>query len=813
MSKFLKRLGTKKHIFTFDITIHSVQVAVNVPVRLNIIWKRHKKLSELRNKYPISPSIGLTEINETLSMINTLYEEKSGNFLPKKASLAIIAHIDKRSTKKLGEIHLNLIDYMKEGASRIPFTIMGCPDKKAHVFVSIKAQTMGDTIKDYASDASGSEMGVEEDQLNSGNSSFSKRSEQLSCDFTSNVANESETSILDEENKMKGQNRKPPIPRKNTDGSKEVQKEEKLRYVEIKAQNSLLEKENQQLKSEKEDLRIQMEMIVEKSKKERENFMEHANMIDIDLETIKSENYKLKEKNRRRKENYKKVQKELEETSGELLTLKINFSQSEKLKFIDEIKSLKKQFFDSQNEISKLAALLESYYNEKELLENSKDQLQSLNLKQMSEISSLKLKISEQQSIIINKIPDDQISYKRKIENVVQDIKKELESAQNERDDALSHQTDLLSDIHKLKRDFTNKEDELRSKIRKLEFENEEKANEIQFLNERLEDEIKKVTNIERKTLTAKEEFNEKIVKMHKNITEIAKEKESIEKSLMNYQRKALRNRSETDPDGLEKLRKSLNTYTMENTKLRNLIKEKDIEIEELKDKVKQIEKDFGEISNHGIFTEQVDSNEEMLKERIATLQGQIQNSNQMFVREKNLILDKTRLLEKELEVALQKNKDIEKIYETQVSALRIENIVLKEHQEKMGNPGNSGIILGEEAYKQTIEMKKIENKELKTLIVKMQEELKIMEKRYMDFKMNYASLELEKESVSKKYKDIQNSLNEFTASYKLMEEEFYRTNESFGVTLNENNELVNEIQLLKGQIEELMKRRKRKNT
>lgn len=746
-------------------------------------------------------------------MINTLYEEKSGNFLPKKASLAIIAHIGKRSTKKLGEIHLNLIDYMKEGANRTSFTIQGCPDKKALVVVSVKAQSMGDSIKDYTSDASGSELGVEEDQLNSGNSSFSKRSEQLSCDLTSNVINESETNSLEEENKIKGQNRKPPIPRKNTDGSKEVEKEEKLRYVEIKAQNSLLEKENQQLKSEKDDLRIQMEIVIEKSKKERENFMEHANKIDVDLETIKSENYKFKEKLRRRKDNYKKVQKELEEVSVELLSLKANFSQSEKLKFIDEIKSLKKQIFDNQNEISKLAALLESDYNEKEIIQNSKDQLQSLNLKQMSEISSLKLKISEQQNLLINKIPDDQTSYKRKIESVVQDLKKELEYAQNERDDALSHQTDLLSDIHKLKRDFTNKEDELRSKIRKLEFENEEKANEIQFLNERLEDEIKKVSNIERKTLNAKEEFNEKMVKMHKNITEIAKEKESVEKTLMDHQRKALRNRSETDPNGLEKLQKSLNSYTTENSKLRNIIKEKDILIEELKEKVIQIERDFGEVSNHGIFTEQVDSNEEMLKERIATLQGQIQNSNQLFVREKNLMLDKTRLLEKELEVAIQKNKDMEKNYETQISALRVENIVLKEHQEKMGNPGNSQVILGEEAYKQTIEMKKIENKELKTLIVKMQEELKIMEKRYMDFKMNYASLELEKESVSKKYKDIQNSLNEFTASYKLMEEEFYRTNENFGTTLNENNELVNEIQLLKGQIEELMKRRKKKNT
>lgn len=40
MSKVLQRIGTKKQVFSFDITIHSIQIALNTPVRVNIVWKR-----------------------------------------------------------------------------------------------------------------------------------------------------------------------------------------------------------------------------------------------------------------------------------------------------------------------------------------------------------------------------------------------------------------------------------------------------------------------------------------------------------------------------------------------------------------------------------------------------------------------------------------------------------------------------------------------------------------------------------------------------------------------------------------------------
>ena len=36
----LRRIGTKKQVFSYDITIHSITMNIGVPVRINIVWKR-----------------------------------------------------------------------------------------------------------------------------------------------------------------------------------------------------------------------------------------------------------------------------------------------------------------------------------------------------------------------------------------------------------------------------------------------------------------------------------------------------------------------------------------------------------------------------------------------------------------------------------------------------------------------------------------------------------------------------------------------------------------------------------------------------
>lgn len=42
MTSFLKRLGTKKQVFSVDITIHSIKLVLSTQAGINIIWKRSK---------------------------------------------------------------------------------------------------------------------------------------------------------------------------------------------------------------------------------------------------------------------------------------------------------------------------------------------------------------------------------------------------------------------------------------------------------------------------------------------------------------------------------------------------------------------------------------------------------------------------------------------------------------------------------------------------------------------------------------------------------------------------------------------------
>lgn len=37
MSKLLSRIGTKKQVYSYDITVHYIQMALSRPVRINVV--------------------------------------------------------------------------------------------------------------------------------------------------------------------------------------------------------------------------------------------------------------------------------------------------------------------------------------------------------------------------------------------------------------------------------------------------------------------------------------------------------------------------------------------------------------------------------------------------------------------------------------------------------------------------------------------------------------------------------------------------------------------------------------------------------
>jgi len=167
MAKVIKRIGTLAQKFSVDIVIHSVQMTLSLPVRLNVVWKRRNKRTETKNKVPLSPAVGSAEIQETLTMINTLYQKKSGTFNEKKAVLTVQAIIEDKGSKSVGQLTLNIAEYATSPLTRHVFKLDKAPDRFASITISVLSQPLGEaTLADNMSDASGGtgiSMGTEGD--------------------------------------------------------------------------------------------------------------------------------------------------------------------------------------------------------------------------------------------------------------------------------------------------------------------------------------------------------------------------------------------------------------------------------------------------------------------------------------------------------------------------------------------------------------------------------------------------------------------------------------------------------------------------
>lgn len=728
------------------------------------------KKVETREKYPLSPSIGSTDIEETLVMMNTMYQEKSGTFLQKSANLQIFAQTDSKKSQKVGEIKLNLVDYMNEPLVQKFFPISGCGDKKAKVSLSIKGRLIGETFTENASDASGGSLNVSEDEK----SHYS----------------EHETSL--EKNLYK----KPPVFKGHT----ETTAEEKQRITNLAAKVSMLEKENQQIRSEKEDTKLQLKLLIENSQKERQKFCEHSLKLDETIEELKHNNKKLEKKVQKKNEKLKKLQKDLLEAGEELQTLKSKFTESEKVKLLEVVKGKNKENFELREELNGLRDLMEIHENEKDMLENGKNQMQGLNLMYLNEISGYKVKISELQESFVG-ASESQGPKKKNVEGVLQDMKKELEKMQNERDEVFNKNTDLLVNLQKIKKQHLENEQSLKQKIRKLEFELESKNNENIELNERLTEEINKIQVFARKTITEKEEISDQITKINKNYKEALQTNDLLSRTLKDTERKFSRNRSETDPTTTEKLQRTIQTYQNDLSRVKQDLASANQENKELKSKVQHFQLEFENFPD----TKEGSPDTQALNQKL-------ENSVKFFSLEKKGLQEKNFLLKEENSVLQEKLKDLQKDFENQIMSLKVQLISLEENQSNVKNSGDFVSGLKEESYKQTVEMKKLEIKELKGLVLKVQEELKNSERKYMDLKVSLANFDLEKETVSLKYREIQDQLLEYSNNCTTMEIEFFKTNEKLAKCLNENIDLVNEIDYLKMQIFQLQNRRRRKN-
>lgn len=343
-------------------------------------------------------------------MINTLYIKKKGGFLEKKAVLTVLAYVEGKGVKKVGKFTLNIAEYEANPLVRKEFPLLGCPDSKARVCVSVNAQNLGqvsapDNMSDDSASVGGVSMGTEQSL---DESMFATSQMDLSMESMT------ETSRI-----IPGKQGKPPaiiktltrtldlkdssVAEKSSTVPKSGAKLEDLlgksKFQELRAQISVLEKDNQQLNSEKEDLKTQLGLHIENFKQERERLIEHIKELDTDVQTYVKEFTSTQDKLKKKSNKYKKLQK----TRDEILK---DLQQAEKIytEVIQERDALRNQALKSKEpqtlqKINKPPAPsdkeIQALIEEKDRLQMDFQRLQGQNNDMKSTIENLRRELAD----------------------------------------------------------------------------------------------------------------------------------------------------------------------------------------------------------------------------------------------------------------------------------------------------------------------------------------------------------------------------------------------------------------------------------
>lgn len=791
-----------------------------------------KKRIETKNKNALSPSVGRVEINETLTMINTLYQEKSGNFVKKKAVLTFQAIVESKGMKKVGNLEINIADYHTNPLIEQVFSVGECPDKNSRVCISVRAQALGEAVisdnMSEASGVSGISMGTE-------------------GDYQGPLFNEQDLTGYDEEVQEKrivmGINGKPPILKPvlrlpdmgpmNPIKINEAMENQRVKLEEdnsmsklhdLRAQISLLERENAQLKTDKEEFKVEIGIQYEKFKKERENLLEHIKKVDIESQDIKKKEGKIKLKLQKLEEKYAKMRGINENLLQDLKESERNTNQNsgdaERLK--NETQKLRENASSLQVRLTVLESQLENTKLENVNLSTNLALAQDSNNQLKSSIERMKNEFSDsRETHAINPNDASFSAYKKKTDLMISNFKREIETLEQEKEAALSNQTDLLLSLQKAKTEISAIEDKYKYKINELEAETNNLREENNNLNQRLDEESQEKRLLERQTMTVRGDSDSKLVRLNRQYDELKEQKELLEKQLNEQERKNRQSVLDNDSHGLQKLQDKIAQQDKQLSRLRQDIKEKDLELEDIYSHKENLEKDnftLRERLKIATTTEFSDPANLILQDQIQDLERKLQTSENSHKEDKIHFSKQISMLEKQLEILETKKRDITVEYEDKLSKLTIEVQLMKQHVNENKRPEQEAksssqlaASLQEENLRQDIRMLELEISELKSKSLQWQGDIKNMEKKYVDAKMGWANADLEKESLIQKYRDAQEQLRDYSSQFVMMEVELYKINERFGQTLNNNNELEMELQSMRQQIEDGDKSNKKK--
>ena len=714
-------------------------------------------------------------------MLNTMYQEKSGEYVKKLAELSLIGHIESKGSKKIGSVAIDLAEVIS-GVSRRYYPVTDCPDKKANVCVSVKASLVAGP-SDSASEAS-VQSGYSEGEYSG--SFFADSGE---------VGEETKKST------GKGSSSKPPRIRKRS-GSEDFTDTQEGNLILIG-----LQKEVESLKTEKGQAGEEIKRITEEMRQVRGEYSQEIEKLRKELEGLRDSNGKLKERKKLDEESVKNVYLKIEQINDQFEQYKLRYNHEEKKKMKKDIKTLTAQNTEATGIIAhqrgEIEGLIQEHQKNISVIEN----LKAINEKLTSEFDRSREETQNtSESALDSSLPLN--NSRKKTQDYLTKLKHELKEAQEEIEELRASKTDSILKIQELKNKYGTTEESLKDQIRKLESELVAKKAEITELSSKVEEELHNSKQFERKSLTAKEIAEAKAIKLGKDLEELVTEKEILNQKYSELQKQYDREKNIVHAGTVAKLEGTITLHQKEILKLKQTLIEKEKEIDELSSKFEIID---SENIRKRSSLEISESEKKALFEKISLLEKNICNQEDFFTQERIKLNEEIKDLENKLKVSEKKHKDSLKIFEEKIEEITSENISLRSQSQGRIIENKPGSFMNPEALEEELESMNRQLLGVQNSCSKLSEELKNSEQRYQECKLMLAKKELEKENLQVKYRETQDQIKEYSSQYGVLEAELYKINEKFGQALNNNNELENQLQDIKEQIHNAFYKNKKK--
>ena len=179
----------------------------------------------------------------------------------------------------------------------------------------------------------------------------------------------------------------------------------------------------------------------------------------------------------------------------------------------------------------------------------------------------------------------------------------------------------------------------------------------------------------ERKTITVREETDEKVTKLTQNLKVVASEKLALEATYLNFQRKNDREKSVTETTVLAKLEGTIASNQKEIQRLQTLINEKDKQLTAALKSIERLESESSLYQDHlkaATVSEFSDPAVTILKEEITYLDEKLSRLDYSFSEEKAKLSETINILEKQMEIMDEKHKERVKEFSDKISSLTV---------------------------------------------------------------------------------------------------------------------------------------------